>query len=216
MGKETWARRLGHDKVPGPAEYTTRGEPGAESPQYTIKKRYPDRAPEFGPPYRELPAVVGETPHDTIRPRTDDLSTFNTPGPDYKPPRFGDAYLSRRNASLSPREAIHPRRPLYESFGHDPFGPGNRDCRQRTSDVRAPAYSIAPSIDGHWFPLNDNPSGAAYRPRKAFRRAPAHPLYQIPPDQKPPDTPGPAPTRSRARSPGGRSPSARAIRRSRG
>jgi hypothetical protein len=192
MGKETWARRVGDDQSPSPADYSTRREPGLDSPRYTIKKRYRPREPGTHPQYRLLPTTVGDAPYITCHVQVEPPIPFPTPGPEFLPPRFADDYLSRNRATLSPRERIIPRVPRYRSYDHDPFGPAAHPHWRRSSDPRSPAYSIAPAIDYKWFPYNDNPSGAAYLPRHPGEHSPPtftiHQRLEPPPE---PPTPGP-------------------------
>lgn len=194
MGKETWARELGREKKPGPADYDTREEPGVRTPRYSIKQKYQDRAPPYAPPYRDIGTTLAPTPAYTLRPKTAERPPDETPGPDFIPPRFADNYLRRSNGTLSarsgPKDVRHSR---YPSYNHDPNGPGAFDCRKYPHFVREPAYTIGENCGEGWLHIDDNPGASDYSPRhmKVKKSAPKYTIGSINPKKEEIWVPGP-------------------------
>ncbi|OHT13525.1 hypothetical protein TRFO_03252 [Tritrichomonas foetus] len=194
MGKETWARQIGREKKPGPANYTTSGRAGESAPAYSIKSRYDEKGPPFAPQYVNLPTSIGESPRFTIRPQTTEQKPFDTPGPEYVPPRFGENYLRRLNGTMRSRGlSLDPRQRTYKIYDHDPYGPGGRDTRYRPNDNRAPAYKIGESNGTSWIRYDKNPSGAHYNPNPNYTKPsiPKYSIYSIHPQEEGNNVPGP-------------------------
>ncbi|KAK8896045.1 Outer dense fiber protein 3-like protein 2 [Tritrichomonas musculus] len=194
MGKETWARKLGKEVKPGPADYTTRTEPGTDSPRYTIKNLYPDPKPKLDVPYNDIPSTVGDTLKFTIRPHTDLPEGNDNPGPTYIPHPLGYDYLKRKNGTMRKRDfTIDRREPKYKSYSQSPFGPAKYDARENPGWHKDPSYTIGEHCGQSWIRTNSNPSSAAYRPDLTLTM-PSSPKYSIHDrvlDPQPPETPGP-------------------------
>lgn len=178
MGKETWARQLGENKKPGPADYSTSGTTGAGSPSYSIKQKYPEREDLIAQPYVNLPTTVGESPRYTIRPLTESPPPFATPGPSYIPPSFGNNYLRRTNGTMQLRSlSVDSHQKSYVSNSYDPNGPAAYDTRYRPNDKRAPAFRIGEGQSSSWLKINDNPAAPNYHPKDISK--PSQPKYTI-------------------------------------
>lgn len=179
MGKETWARHLGEDKKPGPADYTTSGKTGSTTPSYTIKQKYPEREDLIAQPYVNLPTTIGESPRYTIRPQTDLPPSFATPGPSYIPPSFGNNYLRRTNGTLQTRSlSIDSHQKSFVTNSYEPNGPAAYDTRNRPNDKRAPAFRIGEGKSSSWLKINDTPGAPSYRPNNDISK-PSQPKYTI-------------------------------------
>ncbi|OHT12408.1 hypothetical protein TRFO_17787 [Tritrichomonas foetus] len=194
MGKETWARRLGKENLPGPADYTTRTEPGCDSPRYSIKNVYPENVRRLDPSFSDIPTTVGDAPKFTIRPMTSIPDGNDNPGPTYIPHPLGYDYLKRKNGTMRQRSfSLDRRQPKYKSYSQSPFGPAKYDSRYHPGDKKDPVYSIGEHCGESWIKTNDNPSGAAYRPKIDITKptSPRHSIHQRVEDPQPPETPGP-------------------------
>lgn len=194
MGKETWARKLGKENIPGPAEYTTRTEPGTDSPRYTIKQLYPDPKPKIDAPYNDIPTTVGDAPKFTIRPHTALPEGNDNPGPSYIPHPLGYDYLKRKNGTMRQRNfSIERRSPRYQSYSQSPFGPAKYDSTYNPGKPKDPSFTIGEHCGQSWIRTNDNPSAAAYKPNLALTMpsSPKHSIHERMADLPPPSTPGP-------------------------
>lgn len=179
MGKEHWARQLGDNKKPGPADYSTSGKTGASSPAYSIKQKYPEKEDLIAQPYVKLPTTIGESPRYTIRPQTELPESFATPGPSYIPPAFGNNYLRRTNGTMQTRSySIDSHQRSFESNSCNPNGPAAYDTRYRPNDKRAPAFRIGEGKSTSWIRPNNNPAAAAYHPNSEVTK-PSQPKYTI-------------------------------------
>lgn len=195
MGKETWARKLGKENIPGPAEYTTRTEPGTDSPRYTIRKLYPDPKPRLDVPFNDIPTTVGkDAPQYTIRPYTEIRDGNDNPGPTYIPHPLGYDYLKRKNGTMRQRNfSIERRSPKYQSYSQSPYGPAKYDPRTNPGWHKDPSYTIGEHCGQSWIRTNDNPSSAAYRPNLSLTMpsSPRMSIHDRVADIQPPETPGP-------------------------
>ena len=79
----------GVDQNPGPAEFNVRTKPGDDTPQWTIKNRYPDKIESNDADYVNLPSTLGDVPPITLHSRPQDKPLADTPGPSYIPPTIG-------------------------------------------------------------------------------------------------------------------------------
>lgn len=179
MGKETWARQLGTEKVTEPAKYDTRKRPGSETPRYSFKGGFYEPNPKFAPPYRDLGTTLAPTPKYSLRSRYDEPPPDQTPGPEYVTKPF-DKYLSRSYGTLQRKEALDesPRQKTYVAYSKNPHGPAEFDARHIPSKPRAPAYKIGINGGTSWLTTNDNPAGADYSIKTTIS-APASPRYTI-------------------------------------
>ena len=194
MGKETWARRLGKDSLPGPADYSTRTEPGCDSPRFTIRNLHPEPVRRIDAPYTSIPTTVGAGPKFTIRPQTGGGPLNDNPGPTYIPHPLGYDYLQRKNGTMRQRDFhLDWRSPTYQSYSQSPFGPAKYDARHNPGDPRDPVFSISPLCGESWLKTNDNPAGAAYRPRFELTKpsSPRHSIHEKVYDREQATTPGP-------------------------
>ena len=195
MGKETWARKLGKENIPGPADYTTRTEPGTESPRYTIRKLYPDPKPKLDVPYNDVPTTVGrDAPKYTIRPQTAIPEGNDNPGPTYIPHPLGYDFLQRKNGTMGRRDfSVERRTPKYKSYSQSPFGPAKYDARDNPGKHKDPSYTIGEHCGQSWIRTNDNPGSATYKPDLTLTMpsSPRCAIHDRVADLPPPDTPGP-------------------------
>lgn len=179
MGKETWARHIGQDSKPGPADYTTSGKTGSFSPSYSIKQKYPEREDVIAQPYVNLPTTVGESPRYTIRPNTELPQSFATPGPSYIPPAFGEKYLRRSNGTMQLRSSsVDTNQRSFQTISYNPNGPAAYDTRYRPNDKRAPAFRIGEGKGTSWLQINDSPGAPTYSPNTEITK-PSQPKYTI-------------------------------------
>lgn len=208
MGKETWARKIGEEKIPGPSDYTTRTEPGQDSPRYSIKQIYPEPVRKIDPPFNDIPTTVGrDAPKFTIRPQTSIPDGNDNPGPGFIPHPFGYDFLKRKNKTLPlsfrknangeflEKDQSQPerRKRRNQSYNQSPYGPAKYDTRSNPRDKKEPSYTIGPRCGNSWIQYNNNPSSAEYKPDISSTR-PSSPrcyIHNKSMDLPPLDTPGP-------------------------
>ncbi|KAI5528850.1 sperm-tail PG-rich repeat-containing protein, partial [Trichomonas vaginalis G3] len=164
---------------PGPAEFNTRTKPGDDSPQWTIKNKYPEKIEAIDVPYSDIASTIGEGPKISMHSRPQERALSDSPGPNYIPPSLG---------SDAPKVSMTSRHD--NTKYNDNPGPGAYDIKDSNN---GPAYTLKGRTESP-DASTASPGPAAYNPNynATMKNSPSPTMHGRPTDRNIEVTPGPS------------------------